>query len=79
MKNLKPTRVWTAYETSLNTVVIGTEARVAKLKAELKVHEDFLSSAFICDHDWVGQDDEHPHGTPRETFICSICHTEEKR
>jgi hypothetical protein len=53
---------------------------MARLRAELKHHEAFIQTMqSLCDHDWRGQDDEHPHGTPSETFICTVCEKEERR
>lgn len=79
-KNLTPTRAHTDLETKTREVIEGTQLRILELKAELAHHQQFISSAQkICEHDWRGQDDVHPHGTPRETFICTICLKEEVR
>lgn len=80
LKDITPTREHTGDELAMKAVISKTMARVAQLAEERKVHTDFLESArAICAHDWRGQRDEHPHGTPRETFICTICLKEEVR
>lgn len=80
-RNLKPTRAHTADEQRIAATVSLTLDRIAQLQRELSHHKSFLNNAQndICPHDFRGQDDEHPHGTPMETFICTICRKEERR
>lgn len=80
MKNTTPTRPHTPAEVRMREVLQDTHRRMAKLHTELNHHELFIKHAReMCEHDWRGQDDIHPHGTPRETFICTICGKEETR
>jgi hypothetical protein len=80
MSRLDPGRPHTDEEKRLSQVLQDTRTRIVKLKGEMTHHEAFIRHAQeTCDHDWRGQDDVHPHGTPRETFICTICRKEEVR
>lgn len=79
-RNITPTRPHTPEETRLKEVLRDTHHRMFKLRREMEHHEQFVEHARgMCDHDWRGQDDVHPHGTPRETFVCTICGKEQVR
>jgi hypothetical protein len=79
-RNITPTRQHTPEEKRVREVMLDTQGRIQTLSKELRLHERFIGDMReLCAHDWHGQDDVHPHGTPSETFICTICEKEENR
>lgn len=73
-------RTMSSEEERAKVVLNDTRRRVMTLEREIAHHNAFITNyQSTCTHIWKGQDDEHPHGTPRETFICDICSKEEIR
>lgn len=54
--------------------------KIEELTIQRDAHRDLVYAIRqLCEHDWLGLDDVHPHGTPCETFVCKVCGEEETR